>query len=151
MVVLRLFEVQGSDFVLLPEFHTSEQVASLQADGQLAFEESLLQSNVGGVERKKFHRPLVATTVKVDIGRDHIIARKAQDLAQNTVERGSVMSHLSAQIFTFEERLVKAYRQRGRPNVKVLLHVDEEIEVLDIIKVLVGGDNDVVVATILKV
>lgn len=103
MVVLRLFEVQGSDFVLLPEFHTSEQVASLQADGQLAFEESLLQSNVGGVERKKFHRPLVATTVKVDIGRDHIIVRKAQDLAQNTVERGSVMSHLSAQIFTLKK------------------------------------------------
>ena len=61
------------------------------------------------------------------------------------------MSHLSAHIFTFEERLVKAYRQRGRLNAKVLLHVDEEIEVLDMIKVLVGGDNDVVVATILKV
>jgi hypothetical protein len=94
MIVLRLREVYGTYFILLPEFHASEQIVSLQADGQLAFEESLLQSNVGGVERKKFHRTLVATTVKVDIGRDHIIVRKAQDLAQNTVERGSVMSHL---------------------------------------------------------
>ena len=67
MIVLRLREVYGTYFILFPESHASEQIVSLQTDGQLILEKSLLYSDSGSMERKKFHCPLVATAVKVNI------------------------------------------------------------------------------------